>query len=328
MRKVVVIGLGSMGRRRIRLMRTLQDVPELVGVDVSQDRRDAVGREFGIATSSTLAEAIETYRPEAAFVCTSPLGHEGVVMQCLDAGLHVFMELNLSSDWYDRAETLAAERNCKLFPSSTFLYRKEMKYLADVVRGRKVNYIYHSGQYLPDWHPWESYKNFFVSDRRTNACREILAIELPWLVRTFGDVCTLSVMKGHDSSLDIDFSDNYMIGIRHAGGSKGIFCQDVLSRKAVRRLEVYSEDLHIFWDGTPQSLMRYDTAASTLVHVSLYDEVSHEVGYGESIVENAYRDEIVAFFDFVDRNQTPRYTLADDGRILSLVDEIEGGSHG
>ena len=34
------------------------------------------------------------------------------------------------------------------------------------------------GQYLPDWHPWESYKSFFVSNKKTNGCRELFAIEL------------------------------------------------------------------------------------------------------------------------------------------------------
>ena len=328
MRKAVVIGLGSMGRRRIRLMQAMPDAPEVIGVDISADRRSAAEREFGIATSPALEDLAVGGGLDCAFVCTSPLSHGEIAMRCLAAGMHVFTELNLHGDWYGAASAIAEERGLRLFLSSTFLYRKEIEYVVEAVGGRAVNYIYHSGQYLPDWHPWENFRDFFVADRRTNACREILAIELPWMAKAFGEIESLSVMKGRDSSLGLDFDDNYMIAFRHSGGSKGIFCQDVISRKAVRRLEVYSENLHVFWDGTPQSLMRYDLEGRELVHVPLYGEVSRQAGYGDSIVENAYADEIKAFFDFIDRGTSPRHTLDADGRVLSLIDEIEGVRHG
>ncbi len=43
---VVVIGLGSMGRRRIRLMQMMANSPEIVGVNRSPERRAAVDRAF------------------------------------------------------------------------------------------------------------------------------------------------------------------------------------------------------------------------------------------------------------------------------------------
>ena len=48
--KVVVIGLGSMGRRRIRLMQAMPGAPEIVGVNRSAERRAQVEKEFGIRT--------------------------------------------------------------------------------------------------------------------------------------------------------------------------------------------------------------------------------------------------------------------------------------
>ncbi len=55
------------------------------------------------------------------------------------------------------------------------------------------SYTYHVGQYLPDWHPWEDIKDFFVNDKRTNGNREILVRELPWLTETFGEVIDFKV---------------------------------------------------------------------------------------------------------------------------------------
>ena len=150
MNKVVVIGLGSMGRRRIRLMRSLPDAPCIVGIDTSEARRKQSAAEFGIATVPSLAKVSAAAKFDAAFVCASPGSHEAIVMQCLESGLHVFMEINLAGDWYGRAESLAAQKGLKLFVSSTFLYHPQINYIIDAVKDAKVDYIYHSGQYLPD----------------------------------------------------------------------------------------------------------------------------------------------------------------------------------
>ena len=322
--KAVVIGLGSMGRRRIRLMQAMADAPEIVGVNRSSERRAQVEWEFGIRTFPTLAEAIAETGPQMAFLCTAPASHGPAVMECIDAGLHVFMEINLIGDWYAEAAAKAKEKGVRLFISSTPVYRREMRYIADAVRSGLVNYIYHCGQYLPDWHPWEDYHNFFAAKKATNGCREILCVELPWIEKAFGRIESVQVMSGKLTSLDIDFPDHYMVSIRHEGGCKGFYCQDIVSRKGLRRLEVFSEKLHIFWEGTPDSLSTYDIDAKTLRSVKLYDDVVQNGRYNANIIENAYADEIRAFFDYVENGTVPPYTFDEDAHTLAVVDEIEG----
>lgn len=324
MNKVVVIGLGSMGRRRIRLMRSLSDSPCIVGVDTSEARRKQSEVEFGIATMPSLEEASADAGFDAAFVCASPGGHEAIVMQCLEAGLHVFMEINLAGDWYGRAESFAAQKCLKLFVSSTFLYHPQINYIIDAVKGLKVDYIYHSGQYLPDWHPWENYKDFFVAEKRTNACREILAIEFPWIVKAFGEVESLYVMKDKNSSLEIDFPDNFMIALRHKNGNKGVFCQDVISRKGMRGLEVYSENIHLFWDGRAHQLRRYEIDKKAVCPVEVREPWAQDAMAMPEYFENVYREEVRNFIDYVSGISTPQHSLAADKYVLDLIDKIEG----
>ena len=322
--RVVVIGLGSMGRRRIRLMQAMSNAPEIVGVNRSAERRAQVEKEFGIRTFATLDEALAAAKPQAAFLCTAPASHGSAVMECIAAGLDIFMEINLLGGWYAEAAALAAAKGVKLFISSTPVYRREMRYIADAVRGEPVNYLYHCGQYLPDWHPWEDYHNFFAAKKETNGCREILCVEMPWIEKAFGKVESVQVMSGRLTSLDIDFPDHYMIMLRHEGGTKGFYCQDVVARKGLRRLEVFSEKLHIFWEGTPDTLSEYDFEAKALKPVKLYDDVVQDGRYNANIIENAYADEIAAFFDYVKNGVTPPYTFDEDAHTLAVVDEIEG----
>lgn len=323
--KVVVIGLGSMGRRRIRLMKSIDNKLEIRGVDLSVERQEQAKKELQIESYSDLGEAISDFKPECAFICTSPISHGAIALECLKNGLNIFTEINLLSEWYEEALDISKKNGAKIFLSSTFLYRKEIQYIENSVNNEVVNYIYHTGQYLPDWHPWESYKNFFVSNPKTNGCREIFGIELPWIVKTFGDIVDFKVMKSKISNLELDYNDNYMVMFEHQNGTKGIMCVDVVSRKAVRNLEIYSENKHIFWDGSPDGLKIYNFETKNLDNIELYENVVKDAKYASSIIENAYSDEIKEFFEVINgAKASSRHTLEKDQEILKLIDRIEG----
>lgn len=321
---IIVIGLGSMGKRRIRLIKASFPNYKIAGVDTSVERQEEAKRTFGINVYSNIEEAKNVEKPSAAFVCTSPITHSKIIPECLRNDLHVFTELNLVSDGYEEMQRLASEKDRVLFISSTLLYRNDINYICDRVKGNKVNYIYHVGQYLPDWHPWENYKNFFVGNKKTNGCREIFAIDLPWIIRAFGDIETFNVIKDKSSSLEIDYDDNYIVTFKHKNGNKGVVCVDVISRKAIRNLEVFSENIHLFWEGSPNSLFEYDLEKKQRLTIETYKSVEKDKNYSDNIIENAYMDEIYTFFDMIDKNKKPRYTLQDDINTLRLIDEIEG----
>ena len=211
---VIVIGLGSMGKRRIRLIKRIDSDINIVGVDGNEDRNKEVTQLFNIATYKTVEEAKQAEKITCAFVCTSPLSHADIIQECLSNSWNVFTELNLVSDKYEENMRLADKNNCVLFLSSTFFYREEITYIRNKVQDKnKINYIYHIGQYLPDWHPWENYKDFFVGNQRTNGCREIMAIEMPWLCATFGEVIDFNVVSDKMTDLSINYHDNYMIHV-------------------------------------------------------------------------------------------------------------------
>ncbi len=324
--KVILIGLGSMGKRRIRLMQKRADIEKIIGVDSKEDRRREAEKLYGICTADSISHAVRMDSFDCAFVCTSPLSHSSIIKECLQNNLHVFTEINLVSDGYNENIALAREKNKTLFLSSTFLYREETQYIQKQVKGQKkpVNYIYHIGQYLPDWHPWEQYNNFFVVDKRTNGCREIMAIEMPWLSESFGEIEVVSSVHDKMSGLKLSYDDNYMIEISHKNGNKGILVIDVVSRFAVRNFEAYSEDLYLSWNGTPQGLSEYDVNEKRVKSVNLYKDVEHREGYQATIVENAYSHEIEEFLAVINGEREQTYGFEKDLVTLSWLDRIEG----
>ncbi len=321
----IVVGLGSMGKRRIRLMRRFFPDVGLVGVDSREDRRRETEDLFGVRCVPSLDEAGAA---DCGFVCTSPLSHAGIITDMLGRGLHVFTEINLVSDGYRENTALAQKKGLTLFLSSTPLYRRETQYIARAAAdaGGPVVYRYHVGQYLPDWHPWESYKDFFVGDRRTNGCREIFAIELPWLESAFGRITSAQSLPLRQTSLEIDFPDSFLVTLTHETGTAGQLAVNVVSRKAVRDMEVVGEGLYLRWLGTPDTLRVYDPQKKADMPVDTYRNVEHDGRYADNIIENAYVDELAAFFGALRGEAVRRHTFEDDERVLALADEIERGT--
>ena len=318
---IAVIGLGSMGKRRIRLIRDMYPDYKVIGVDGRGDRREEAEKLFSISTVESLSMIEQDV--ECAFICTSPLSHSSIITECLDRNWNVFTEINLVPDGYDRNASIAKDKGLVLFLSSTFLYREETRFIKNTVTSdKKWNYIYHTGQYLPDWHPWESYKDYFVGDKRTNGCREILAIELPWIIKTFGRIKDLSAVSDKMTDLKIGFDDNFFVQLIHENGNKGLLAVDVVSPAAVRKFEAYSENGYISWNGTPDSLFLFDTDEKIAKKVVLNEKAEHIEGYSSNIVENAYRNEIREFFNVLKNDKKPEYGFEDDLEVLKIIDSI------
>lgn len=322
--KILIVGLGSMGKRRARLLKAIDPSIQICGVDNTEFRRaEAAG--LGITSYSSIKEACEWENYDAALVCTAPLSHGVIIKQLLQQGISVFTELNLVNDGYEENMALAKEKGLTLFLSSTMLYRGETQYIAKKVKefAGKVNYIYHIGQYLPDWHPWENYRNFFVGNKRTGGVREIFGIELPWLVDTFGDVTSIHVEKDKISQLEVDYEDSVFVTLRHASGAKGILAVDVVSPKAVRNLEVFGEGLHLFWEGNPKALYCYNAETKEKTPVNTCHTYEQDSRYSDNIVENAYVDELCNFLAVLQGKEEPRYSFEKDLKVIQVMDSIE-----
>lgn len=323
--KIIVIGLGSMGKRRLRLLSECKDV-ELFGIDSQESRCEEVKDKFGITCFKSITEAVNAEKIEAAIISTSPLSHAVIIKECLARNLHVFTEINLVQDGYEENMALAKEKGLVLFLSSTFLYRKETQTIIDKVQSVQcpLNYIYHVGQYLPDWHPWESYNNYFIGNPRTNGCREIMAIDLPWIVSAFGPIKKVYAIKSKNTELNITYNDNYLITLEHESGHKGVFAVDVIARKSGRNIEIFGEHLHISWNGTADSLRIFNIEEKNDELVSFDDASEHVEGYADFVTENPYREELNSFLkQITDRTYIPAWDFEKDKVVLDIIDQIE-----
>ena len=290
---------------------------------------------YGMKTFASIPDLVAA-EPEVSciFISTGPLSHNPIIKECIKYGLHVFTEINLVADGYEENIAAAKEKGVKLFLSSTFLYRDEVAYIkkaCDAAKQGKLNYIYHIGQYLPNWHPWEDYRKVFYANPRTNGCREIMAIDMPWILDIFGPVKKFSAMKSKNTDLDIAFNDNVYIMMEHENGNKGVFVCDVVTPKTERDFEVYGENFFLSWDGSATGIREWhaDPTAENpnkveLTSVDIYgNNAENRSEYASFVVENAYLNEIKAFFAYVKEGKEPVYTFEKDKILLDMISEVE-----
>lgn len=330
--RFIIIGLGSMGKRRIRLLqeyfKSINEPKagtwEICGVDNRKDRCLEVEQKFKIETEKSIEEALLHFKPDVALICSSPLSHASIISECLNAGLHVFTEINVVSDGYEKNIRLAKKKEVVLFLSSTPMYRREMQFIKKWIQEKnyKVSYRYQVGQYLPEWHPWENYKDFFVNDKRTNGCRELFAIELPWMMDALGEIESYHSQHCKLTGLQIDYDDTYQVMIKHSTGIIGCLMVDVVTPHAGRCIEVFGEGSYLVWGGTPDSLKVMEESKE-LKTVNLYDDTQHEAGYEKFVIEDAYFEELKAFIECIENGRKLDYSFKQDKEILKIIDGIE-----
>jgi len=318
-----------MGKRRIRLLKRLNQEIQIYGIEVNNQRAKVVQREFSLTDIfATLDDLIQAVKLDAIVVCSSPLTHHEYVLKALENGIPTFSEINLADEKYAEIIKTSHDTNTVAFLSSTFMYRKEIQWIKQNTQPEKSFYRYHVGQYLPDWHPWESYKDFFVNDKRTNGCREIMAIEFPWILDIFGEVIDFKVNRLKKTELELNYPDVYQILFQHHSGATGTLTIDLVSRKAERSFQLFSEEQQIEWRGTPESLFDYDPEKKAMKKVELYSGIQREKGYANNIIENAYEEELKSFLNSIKANKNlGLYSYERDKNVLALIDKIEGSQH-
>ncbi len=163
----VVLGGGSMGRRRIRCL-LAHGVPAsaIRLVDVRQDRRAECLSRHGVESLPDLEQALK-WKPDALVVSTPTRFHVECCAAAARANTDFFCEIALS-DRLDGTEELAAlVRQSGLVAALGIqtpyhpVVQRAKRWLAEPAMGRPLIYHFEWGNYLPNWHPWENYTAFY-----------------------------------------------------------------------------------------------------------------------------------------------------------------------
>jgi len=148
-----VIGLGGIGRTYTRLLLESGRMRVVAACDVFEKARRAYAAEFpGIALYASVEELLARASCDAALVLTSDPCHAAPFIQCLDGGLHVFVEKPVGNTISEIREMVAAmDRHPDRVAASGHILRyypvnRKIKELA--VKGAFGEIFYMEGDYI------------------------------------------------------------------------------------------------------------------------------------------------------------------------------------
>lgn len=326
--KVLQIGLGSMGKRRIRNLLAL-GIKDITGFDKRRDRREEAEDKYQIKTVAELSDDLLS-KSDIYIVSTPPDRHLEYMKLAVKYIRPTFIEASVLKEGLEEISILAKEAGVLIAPSCTFRFHPGVRTIKEIVRsgkyGRFCNFVYVMGQYLPDWHPWENIRDFYVSKKETSASREMVPFELTWLLDITGYPREIFAFYGRTHDLGVEIDDTYNVNLKF-DGSLGTLVVDVVSRFATRSLIMNLEKAHIRWNWEEKTIRLYDAGKNKWKNYHEPEGMS-ESGYNNNIIEQMYIDEMRAFVDSARGAGVFPNTLDEDIKILSILEKAEKTNKG
>ena len=257
--RFLIAGLGSIGRRHLRNLLALGQrdiVLYRTGRSTLPDDELA-----GFPTVYDLDEALQRYRPDAVIVANPTALHLDVAIPAARAGAHLLLEKPVSHSW-DRVDELreaVATHGVRVLVGFQFRFHPTLNQVRAWIRegqiGRPVYLRAHWGEYLPDWHPWEDYRQSYAARAdlggaviRTlchplDYARYLLPVQGP------EDPQVVQAWAAQLSDLELaGVEDTGEIGLRFAQGARATVHVNYLQRPPMHQVLVLGTEGTITWD--------------------------------------------------------------------------------
>lgn len=299
--RVAIVGYGSIGRRHCDNLARLG-----VSRRVVVRRAEAANPAFTPSPDVTVVHSCEAAIADSldlAIVCGPTSHHVATASQFISAGVPVLIEKPLAHRLADAERLLEEVRRGGVPSGMAYSMRYHPAYALArqcVQSGRLGRVLYAKAwfeTFLPDWHPWEDYRQSYAARRELGGgVLPTLDHEIDFLNWCFGPPATARGMAARSGTLEIDADDMAMVSIGYSGNVLATvalsLCRPRLSRgfefvgaDAVMRydfdglrLEVQaggSSDVDLLWDG-----QGYDLNA---MYLEMLGDALHALAAGRAL---------------------------------------------
>ena len=328
--KILIIGLGGIGQRHTRNLRTLLgDSVEIIAYRVRRlthvvtptmgaDQDLNVEDVYNITTFHSLEEAL-AQKPDIAYICNPSSLHVAVTRACLLAGCDIFLEKPLADSLEGTTELvdLAREHNRIAMVGYQLRFHPCVIRLTEIVRsgilGNLLGVRATIGEYLPNWHPYEDYRIMYAARADLGGGVILSQIhEFDYLYSLFGLPNRIYALGGHWSDLEIDVEDTASILMEAPLGARVLpiqLHQDFLQSPASRQCEVIGDKGRAVMD-----LHALTVSLFTLGHAK--PEVFRLENFDRN---NLFLDQARHFLHCVETREKPTVDLADGIQSLRMA---------
>jgi len=328
--KILMVGLGGIGQRHVRNLRELfGDKIEILAYRVrglKQTLTDTLKVEEGVdleqkyqITSYRQWEEALGQKPEVVFVTNPSSLHIDIALQAAERGCHLFIEKPLSHtlEGADRLINLVEKKDLIAFVGYPLRFHPGLKQVHSLLEQKAIGTLLSArlvvGEYLPNWHTYEDYRQMYAAREELGGGVILSQIhEFDYAYWLFGMPRRIFALGGKLSHLEIDVEDTASTLMECGVNGRKMpvhVHQDFVQRPSHRTCEIMGEEGRILWDyhaGTVQVF------SATKKEAQIYP-------LSEFKRNQLFIDELKHFFDCLERNEKPLVTIQDGVNSLKIA---------
>jgi len=311
----LVVGCGSIGKRHIRNLRTLR-VAGIIAQDEQPERCHEVEQEYGVKAYNKVEEALAE-KPDVALICTPTSRHMPPALTAARSGCHLFIEKPLSHclDNVNELLEIVAQKNLVTLVGCNMRFHPGIAMMKELLDNRGVGRVIcarvQSGQYLPDWHPWEDYRQGYSANEFLGGGVILDGIhEIDYITWLLGEVSQVFCISGKLSSLEIDTEDTAEILLQFRSGPIAEVHLDYIQRSYSRSCQIIGEEGTILWDFGQRQVRFYSAQTGrwkTFKQKHRYD------------ANTMYIDEMKHFLQCIDGKTKPTQDINHGKTVLEIA---------
>jgi len=319
--RALVVGCGSIGRRHATNLKSL-GLQHFAFCDTNTEALEHCRKGVEGELFSDYREALQNFRPDFVLICTPPVCHVEQALAALRAGAHVFIEKPLSheSAGIQLLVSEARRQNRNVQVGYNMRFHPGLQILKELIDTGKIGRVLwlnaEAGQYLPDWRPWQNYRESY-SSRNELGGGIILdgSHELDYICWLLGRPTEVSCRAEHLSSLEVDVEDAAWIYLDFPERRRASLRLDFVQRAYCRTCKVVGETGTALWDFTSQEVRWYSSE----------DQAWHSVPYAFE-VNDMYVAEMRHFLESLGSGTGPLVDVEQGRDVIRVVEAAKKSS--
>ncbi|MFM2097339.1 MAG: putative oxidoreductase YdgJ [Planctomycetota bacterium] len=220
MRRVLVVGTGSIGERHVRCFQATGRADVSI-CEPLESRRVSVQEKYGLSRAFAGLDAVRPGQFDAAVICTPASLHIAQACELASLGLDLLIEkpLSTSLEQIDRLQSIVRERERKAAVAYVLRTHPAIVAMREAIVegrfGRPVQAVVTSGQHFPTYRP--AYREIYYRDRATGggAIQDALTHLLNAGEFLLGPIDRLVGDAAHQVLADVTVEDTAHVLARH-----------------------------------------------------------------------------------------------------------------
>ncbi len=311
---LAIVGLGSIGARHLRLLRSLRPDIEITlvrsGLGLKNDYQDLANN-----VTSTIEEAIKL-GVEAAIISSPSNLHLEQAAEFLKSNIPLLIEkpLSKSINGIDNFISLVEESKVPVLIGYVLRYRPDaMKFkslISDSSIGKISSVFIESSSYLPNWRPGTDYLKSVSSSRELGGGVLLeLSHELDYMNWLFGECrCVNSILR-NTGLIGVDVEDQVIMSFITRENVLISTLLDFSNKISQRKCIVVTDKGEISWNLIDKSIF------------SNIEQVESKIEF-EFQYDDPYIAQLLHFFRCIEESEPEFVGISDGIRVMNLVNEV------